>query len=289
MNNVLHIPVLLAEVTKYLDPAPGKQYIDATLGYAGHTLALLERGADVVGIDQDADLLELATARISATPYLSHFTPLHSSFSSALSSSRLPGESFNGVLFDLGVSSYQLDTPDRGFSFRYDAPLDMRMNRHLTVTAKDLINGLGKQELLDLLTTLGEVGPARRIVAAICTRRRIRPITTTLELASLVERTVGHRGRIHPATQVFQALRMAVNSEREELKAALPSALSKLRVGGVLAVIAFHSLEDEPVKAFFQVNPGLSTLTPKPVRPSAADVAQNPRCRSAKLRVGRKV
>lgn len=286
MTKSLHIPVMQGRVVEYLNPAPGKKFIDATLGYAGHTLALLETGSSVVGIDQDADLLELATTRISEAGYSQHFTPMHSSFSSALAGDRL-GE-VNGILFDLGVSSYQLDTPKRGFSFRYDAPLDMRMDRTLAVTARDLINGLGKKELTSLFKTLGEEKAALKIVEAVIDQRKIKPIETTKELADLVSRVTPGNGRVHPATKVFQALRMAVNTEREELKAALPSALSHLALGGVMAILSFHSLEDEIIDTWIATElkkDTLKLLTPTPESPGADEILRNPRARSAKLRV----
>lgn len=285
---LLHTPVLVKEVTEFLAPDSGKDYIDATLGYAGHTLELLQAGSSVVGIDQDADILELATKRINEAGYGYRFTPMRSSFASALASDRLPLDHYAGVLFDLGVSSYQLDTPGRGFSFRYDAPLDMRMDKSLGVTARDLINGLGKKELVTLFTTLGEEKAALKLAEQIVDARKIKPIETTKELADLITRFVPRHGKIHPATKVFQALRMAVNSEREELKAALPSALSHLQNGGVLAVIAFHSLEDIIVQDFFANTATLINLTLLPIEPSGTEIAHNPRCRSAKLRVGRK-
>lgn len=287
----LHTPVLLPETMHCLNPAAGKHYIDATLGYAGHTLAMLETGATVVGIDQDADLLELATTRIATAGYADRFTPMRASFATALGDDRLPGNHYDGVLFDLGVSSYQLDTPGRGFSFRYEAPLDMRMNKDLAVTAADLINGLGKKELVTLFHTLGEEKAALKLAEKIVDQRKIKPIKTTLALAKLIEKHVptSTTRRIHPATKVFQALRMAVNSERDELKAALPSALSKLKIGGVLAVICFHSLEEALVASFLRDHDDLKSLNPLPLTPSTTEVSHNPRSRSAKLRALRRV
>lgn len=288
MTKLLHTPVMLDRVVEYLDPQPGKKFIDATLGYAGHTLALLEKGSSVAGIDQDADLLELATGRIAEAGFGGNFTPMHSSFSSALQpSERLP-EDFDGVLFDLGVSSYQLDTPKRGFSFRFQAPLDMRMDKTLAVTARDLVNGLGKKELIALFKTLGEEKAALKIVEAIIDARKEKPIETTKELAGLVARVTPGNGRVHPATKVFQALRMAVNTEREELKAALPSALSHLALGGRVAILSFHSLEDEIIDTWVNAehkNGTIKLLTTTPESPSAIEIQGNPRSRSAKLRV----
>ena len=298
-TNNLHTPVMLDEVIHYLDPAPGKRYLDATLGYAGHTLGLLQAGAQVTGIDRDEDMLNIATERIAKAGFATQFTPIHSSFSQALdlqgqtltARAGLKGQ-FDGVIFDLGVSSYQLDTPGRGFSFRYDAPLDMRMDKNLAVTAADLVNGLGKNELVELFTTLGEDRNAKRITNAICARRQTSPITTTQELADLVVGLVGRSRGIHPATRIFQALRMAVNSERLELKTALPSVLSSLKEGGVIVVISFHSLEDKIVKSW--INDATSAgqieeITQNVEEPSAKEIAINPRSRSAKMRVARRL
>jgi 16S rRNA (cytosine1402-N4)-methyltransferase len=279
---------MLTEAVELLDPKPGKVFVDATLGYAGHTLALLKAGATVIGIDRDADMLEAALARIHQAGFNEQFTPMRTAFGSAFGSDRIAPASCDGILFDLGVSSYQLDTASRGFSFRADAPLDMRMDRDLAVTAADLVNGLGKKELGELFALLGEESAARQIAAAIVERRRVAPLKRTGELARLVEKTVGGKTtRIHPATKVFQALRMAVNSERDELKAALPSAWSSLREEGRLVVISFHSLEDKIIKTYFAqwTADGEGRELPEmPRSPSRSEILANPRSRSAKLR-----
>lgn len=288
-DKLLHTPVLLQEVVQIMQPATGKTYLDATLGYGGHSLSLLQAGATVIGVDQDADILELARQRLTSAGLTAHFTAIHSSFAAALASERITSQTFDGILFDLGVSSYQLDTPDRGFSFRHEAPLDMRMNKDLAVTAKDLINGLGKNELTELFKTLGEERETRAIVKAILEERKKNPIETTTALANLIAKNVRRsKSHLHPATKVFQALRMAVNTEREELKAALPSAWSCLKPGGVLAVISFHSLEDEIVKSFFASLPNLAEVSDV-ITPSLDEQYDNHRSRSAKLRYGRKV
>jgi len=288
----LHQPVLVQEIMTYLAPSPGKKYLDATLGLGGHALALLSAGAEVVGIDRDSKALELASHLINEAGYRDRFRALHGSFAAVLTDSTL-GEGYHGALFDLGVSSYQLDTPNRGFSFRNEAPLDMRMDPSTqTVTAADLVNGLGRKELYVLFKNLGQVGNSRRLVDALCRTRRLAPIRTTTQLARLVESLFPRTGKLHPATQVFQALRMAVNSEREELKAALPSALSRLNSHGVLAVISFHSGEDRLVKTQFSAweKEGItSSLTASPLTPSPQELAANPRSRSAKLRVNRRL
>lgn len=285
--STLHTPVLYDEVMRLLAPAPAKSYLDCTLGYGGHALGLLAAGASVTGLDQDQAMLNQATTRIQDSGYADRFTPIHSSFASYLASSRA---SYDGILFDLGVSSYQLDTPERGFSFRFDAPLDMRMNpAGQSVTAANLVNGLGKTELTELFRTLADSPAASRVATAIVAARKQTPFTTTTQLAELIARTVrGGSKRIHPATVFFQALRMAVNSEREELKAALPSALSCLAESGVLAVISFHSGEDKLVKDFF-ASSNLVSLTAKPITASESEINRNARARSAKLRAGRRI
>lgn len=289
----IHTPVMLAEVIHYLDPKPGKRYIDATLGYAGHALEMMKHGAEIVGIDRDTDMLDIATDRIAKAGFSKLFTGINYSFADALDKDKniLTGK-FDGILFDLGVSSYQLDTPERGFSFRYDAPLDMRMDKRLAVTAADLVNGLGRNELVELFTTLGEDGNAKRVVSEICRIRLIHPITTTEQLSDLIISVVGRPRGIHPATKIFQALRMAVNGERLELKAALPSALSWLKEGGLVATIAFHSLEDRIIKGWMNDAESagqIEVMTNGAVEPGTEEVARNPRSRSAKLRVAKRL
>lgn len=286
----LHTPVMLQEVLDLLRPGKGKSYIDATLGYAGHTLGLLGKGASVVGIDQDAAMLELAGTRVTEASYASSFSMVHDSFAHALAELSTKDGKYDGVLFDLGVSSYQLDTPERGFSFRYESPLDMRMNPGgQQVTARDLINGLGKKELVELFQELGEEHAAKKLAEAICQVRKLSPISTTKELVDIIETVIHRTGHLHPATKVFQSLRMAVNSEREELKAALPSALSCLSLGGVMAVISFHSLEDKIVKDFMDNCSEGEVMTAKPITPNVSEINSNPRSRSAKLRAIKRI
>ncbi|MBT7912889.1 16S rRNA (cytosine(1402)-N(4))-methyltransferase RsmH [Candidatus Bathyarchaeota archaeon] len=293
-KNKIHIPVMLKEVLEHLAPEPGKRYIDATLGAAGHTLAILETGATVLGIDRDQEIIEIATDKIKEAGLSTNFTTLRGSFADLLQPSRsdLVGSDYDGILFDLGVSSYQLDTPERGFSFRFDAPLDMRMDpENQAVTAADLINGLGRNELVKLFKELSEERYAALLADVICDARKQNPITTTLELAELIESRVKRTGRLHPATRIFQSLRMAVNTERDELKAVLPSALSNLKPGGVIIVISFHSGEDSIVKAQIAdwlkeglIEAGSNLL----LTTSSEEALTNPRSRSAKLRVIRK-
>ena len=286
----IHTPVLLSEVVALLAPGPGKKFVDATLGAAGHTMALLERGAEVVRIDHDHEIIELSQERVAEAGYSDSFTAKQGAFASVIPT--LSGE-YDGILFDLGVSSYQLDTASRGFSFQKEAPLDMRMDpSSQQVTAADLVNGLGRKELYELFQELGEERYARRIADELVLARRVSPVATTRTLARIIEGIVPRTGKIHPATKVFQALRMAVNSEREELKAALPSALSQLRVGGTLVVISFHSGEDRIVKSFLKEKAEsgeLEIIGLKPLSPGLGEVSANPRSRSAKLRAGRRV
>lgn len=289
MTNI-HTPVMLTEVLAYLKPVGGKRYIDATLGAAGHTVALAKGGAEVLGIDQDQEMIEIALKELKKAGVTNLVTVRRGHFANL---DEYAGEAgwpeVDGILFDLGISSLHLDKPERGFSFRFDAPLDMRMDTNLSVTAKDLVNGLGRKELHDLFIKLGEEHAARRLADAIVRERRVKPIETTGELATIAEKSLGGKsGKIHPATKIFQALRIAVNDELNELRDALPKALSLLKVGGVLAVISFHSLEDRIVKNFAieASEAGLAeAVTSKPITPGIDEVNINPRSRSAKLRV----
>lgn len=293
MNNY-HIPVLLQEVLTNLTIQPGELYIDATLGGGGHTFAMIAQGARVLGIDVDEDAIvhvrenlkshgitegkELTMAKgnfakIDEFATNSHFNPV------------------SGILLDIGVSSHQLDTPERGFSFQ-DGPLDMRMDSSLTVSAKELINGLTEKELVDVFERLGEEHAARKIARAIVERRKQAPIVTTGELAELIRRSSFGGQSVHPATRVFQALRIAVNDELFVLEQALPKALMLLRPGGRLAVISFHSLEDRIVKKTFEsmASKGMGKIiTHKPIQATDEEVLQNRRSRSAKLRVIEKI
>ncbi len=287
MSTHTHTPVMLQETLTYLAPSPGKLFLDATLGLGGHTAALASSGADVIGIDRDQDAIELAKANLSDKGLMGSVKAYHRPFSSL--SELLKEKTLDGALFDLGVSSLQLDDSSRGFSFKNTAPLDMRMDRGQGVTAEDLIAALSLKELARLFLELGEEPHAKTIARKIVELRKHKPITTTTELATLVESLVPRHGKTHPATRIFQALRMAVNTEREELKAALPSALNLLGVGGVCVVISFHSLEDRIVKRIFSsLSESWEILTHKPVTPSPLEISSNPRSRSAKLRAARR-
>ncbi len=310
VSTTVHEPVLLHEVLSYLTPRPGGQYVDGTFGGGGHARAILEASAPdgrVLALDADPSAVE--RARILAAHYPGRLVPCHGNFRELARLARQCGfDRVDGVLFDLGLSSDQLADPRRGFSFQLSGPLDMRFDPRQGMPAAVIVNTWSVEELTDLFWRFGEEPRARIIARAIVAERARRPIETTTQLAELVERAVGtRRARIHPATRVFQALRIAVNEELEALASGLEQALELLRPGGRLVVIAFHSLEDRLVKQFMRREaasclcppetpicvcghiPRLRILTPRAVRPSAAEVARNPRSRSARLRAAERI
>jgi 16S rRNA (cytosine1402-N4)-methyltransferase len=252
--------------------------VDMTLGAGGHAEALLAAGVGrVIGIDRDPEAIELASARLER--FRARFDARLATFASFD-----PEEPVDGVLFDLGVSSMQLDAPERGFSYRRPGPLDMRMGPDAR-SAMDLVNELPEDELADLIFQYGEERRSRRVAAAIVRVRSRAPITTTDELARVVAGAVGRRaGGPHPARRTFQALRIAANRELEELTASLPQAVGFLAPGGRVVVIAYHSLEDRVVKRFLRDDERVRALTKRPLRPSDDEVGHNARARSARLR-----
>jgi 16S rRNA (cytosine1402-N4)-methyltransferase len=275
-----HEPVMTAEVVEFLGGRP--TVVDMTVGSGGHAAALLEAGVSrLVGVDRDPEALALAGGRLSA--FGERVRLVAARFSEV--DEDVVGGPADGVLFDLGVSSMQLDRPERGFGYRVDGPLDMRMGEgsgEAGPSAADLVNGLPERDLADLIYRLGEEPRSRRIAAAIV---RHRPVRTTDQLTGIVVSAVGKRpGGPHPARRTFQALRIAVNRELEELTAALPPAAGLLGPGGRVVVISYHSLEDRIVKRAFRDDDRLDVLTKKPLVASAAERAGNPRSRSAKLR-----
>ena len=275
-----HEPVMTAEVVEFLGGRP--TVVDMTVGSGGHAAALLEAGVSrLVGVDRDPEALALAGGRLSA--FGERVRLVAARFSEV--DEDVVGGRADGVLFDLGISSMQLDRPERGFGYRVDAPLDMRMGEgsgEAGPSAADLVNGLPERDLADLIYRLGEEPRSRRIAAAIV---RHRPVRTTDQLTGIVVSAVGKRpGGPHPARRTFQALRIAVNRELEELTAALPPAAGLLGPGGRVVVISYHSLEDRIVKRAFRDDDRLDVLTKKPLVASAAERAGNPRSRSAKLR-----
>ncbi len=282
----MHQPVLCQEVIDLLRPRPGGVTVDATLGLGGHAERILKCGGRVVGIEWDDDAAARAAERLGPTVEIARDS--YANLPSILDSRNAPV--VDGILVDLGVSSLQLDTASRGFSFIREGPLDMRMSPHLRRTAADLLRESGERELERILREYGEEPRARKIAAAIV-RTRGEPggdvLETTRALAEFVERLVGRHGRTHPATRVFQALRIAVNDELENLKKFLGVFDKYLGKGGRCCVVSFHSLEDRLVKRSFREKAaagGMRLVTKKPVRPSRGEVLQNPRARSAKLR-----
>ena len=293
-----HIPVLVGEVVLALRPQANGVYVDATLGEGGHAEALLRASVPsgrVIGIDRDAEVLRIARQRL--TVFGSRVDIVHghaAQLRSILETLEVP--QVDGILLDLGVSSYQLETAERGFSFAREGPLDMRMDRRVEPTAATLVNTLGEGELANLIRRYGEEHWARRIARAIVRARRRAPLRTTQDLAAIITQVIpsGARPlRIHPATRTFQALRIAVNQELSALEGSLKVAIACLRSGGRLCVIAYHSLEDRIVKRTFQAYatsqenslPQVRLLTKKPVTSTLTERQINPRARSAKLRV----
>ena len=289
----MHTPVLVSEVLEFLRPRPGQRFIDGTVGLGGHAATLLPRllsGGRLLGIDRDASALDVAAERLSK--YRGHFELVHGNFRDlAAIVGRTDFGKVDGILLDLGVSSLQLDTPERGFSFVAEGPLDMRMDTTQPTTAATILRRAPARDLERLFRDYGEERFARAIARAVVRERgRLR---TTRDLAELIERVVPRREwRIHPATRVFLALRLRVNSELEALEAALEAAPAVLSPGGRIGVISFHSLEDRIVKNCFrdQARAGtMSVVTRKPVGPTEAEVERNRRARSAKLRVAERL
>lgn len=296
-----HVPVLLDEVIAGLAPAPGETHVDGTFGAGGYSAALLAAGARVVAFDRDPDAVEAGAAAAEASDGRLVLVPgLYSEMAAELAARGV--EAVDGVTLDVGVSSMQIDQAERGFSFQADGPLDMRMGR-TGPSAADVVNTADEGEIADILFELGEERQSRRVARAIVAAR---PITRTGELASVVRRALGHRehDKKDPATRTFQALRIHVNRELGELEDGLAAAERVLRPGGRLAVVSFHSLEDRIVKRFLKARSGASAgsrhlpataaapasfdAVAKPVRAGAAELARNPRSRSATLRVARR-
>ncbi|HQR33389.1 MAG TPA: 16S rRNA (cytosine(1402)-N(4))-methyltransferase RsmH [Blastocatellia bacterium] len=306
----VHQPVMPVEALAALDAGKGGLFVDATLGLGGHTELILQASptARVIGIDRDAEAIALATERLSG--FGERFEAVKSDYrqiKTILMEREI--ESVTGVLADLGVSSFQFDEPERGFSFRSDSPLDMRMDRSQSLTAADLVNGLGERELADLIFQFGEERASRRIARLIVAERAKAAIITTTQLANLVVKAVKQPGhwRIHPATKTFQALRIAVNRELDALDKFVADAVEMLAVGGRLVLITFHSLEDRIIKQALKFQSGhcvcpqsqpvcqcgatkrVEVLTRKAIQPSEPEIAANPRARSAKLRACQKL
>ncbi|MBG1259218.1 16S rRNA (cytosine(1402)-N(4))-methyltransferase RsmH [Nostoc commune] len=280
-----HISVLGREVIEGLAVRPGGHYLDVTVGGGGHSRLILEAAADVrvTAVDQDEDAL--AAARKELAEFSDRIQFIYSNFADY----EFIPNTFDGILADLGVSSYHLDQAERGFSFRQAANLDMRMDRGRSLTAADIINNWDESELADIFFKYGEERLSRRIARRIVERR---PLHTTTELADAIASSVPPKyryGRIHPATRVFQALRIVVNDELKSLETFLDKAPNALVPGGRIAIISFHSLEDRPVKHGLRNSPLLKVLTKKPIIAPEEEINQNPRSRSAKLRIAEKL
>jgi len=305
--NTVHQPVLYKEIIHALQPRRGGRYVDGTLGAGGHARGILEACApdgQLLGLDVDPQALALA--RETLAPHEQRLHLAQASFTSLSAQLKALGwDSVDGIVLDLGASSMQFDTAERGFSFQHDAPLDMRFGPHALQTAADIVNTYAEGELADVIYEYGEERDSRKIARAIV---KARPLHTTRELAAVIEAVSPRRGdRIHPATRTFQALRIAVNDELASIREVLPQAVASLSLGGRLAVISFHSLEDRIVKDFFReqskdlVNPPYEQRYPverraiikevnrKPIQPSEEETKNNSRARSAKLRIAEKV
>ena len=301
-----HQPIMAREILAAFETVKGKQIFDGTLGGGGHSKAFLERGAYVVGCDQDAEALKYAGRRLAQ--FGDCFLPVRGNFSDMDSLLRTVGiDRVDGVLMDLGVSSHQLDEPSRGFSFRQDGPLDMRMDDRAEFSARDLVNGWDEAAMVRIFRDYGEEKQAVKAAKEIVEAREQKAIETTLQLAEIIERAVPRVSGKHPATRVFQAIRLAVNREMEVLEAALNRSLTVLSEGGVLAIISFHSLEDRMVKRFMRRHSTpfidrpewpepkensdycLALPSRRAISPSDSEIEKNPRARSAKLRVAVKL
>ena len=287
---MLHTPVLVAEAIEWLRIRPEGTYLDATTGTAGHSIEIARRltSGRLVCVDRDPQALEIARERLKE--FGERVILVHAEFSQIGDVAREHGN-FDGVLADLGISSLELDSPERGFSFRYAADLDMRMNPNVELTAAEIVNEWPEKQLADLLFQKAEETDSRRIARAIV---RARPIRDTEHLATVVAgvRKVRGRQKLHPATKTFLALRIAVNREEEELEQFLSRTPATLNSGGRWVVISYHSREDRPVKRAFQQlerEGGFRVLTRKVIVPREAEIADNPRARSAKMRVAEKV
>ena len=308
-----HKPVLLQEVLEFLQPKPGMVFVDGTLGGGGHSKAILEKilpGGKLLDFDQDLDAINAAKQVLTPLGE-ENFQLFHRNFRDmAQALSQTAYEKVDGILLDLGVSSYQLDQKERGFSYQYDAPLDMRMDRTQDFDAAELVNKAGLEELARIIRDYGEEKWAKRIASFIVEERQRNPLRTTGQLVEVIKKAIPNSARRegpHPAKRTFQALRIAVNRELEILPPALEDALGLLKPGGRMAVITFHSLEDRLVKTAFrkaaqgcvcpkdfpmcvcQQKPRVKIITGKPVVPTTEEIADNPRARSAKLRVVEKV
>jgi len=293
-----HTPVMMSEIINYLNLSPGKIVVDATIGTGGHSEEILKRilpGGRLIGIDRDQESLAVARERLGEFSNYCEF--VHENFvgiDTILSNLNI--KKVDAILFDLGISSFQLENPHRGFSFQVEGPLDMRLDRDSYISAYDLVNNLNEEEISTLLWNFGQERWHSRIARLLVKEREQHPIATTSELANIVVRSIPHRYsrryyRIHPATRTFQAVRIAVNRELEILDSAVNKAISVLNNKSRICVISFHSLEDRVVKLNFRqayAQGLINIITPKPLTPSYAEIETNPSSRSSKLRVAQR-
>lgn len=285
-----HIPVLLDEVIKAFEGKQISTFFEGTVGLGGHAKEILQSHPEIqryIACDRDLNAIEIAKETLR--PWSDKVEFVHSPFAeikSILKEKKI--SSIDGYLIDIGVSSMQLDKGSRGFSFKVDAPLDMRMDETMNTTAADLVNTLPEQELARIFYEYGEEFRSRAAAKVICLARKKRKITTTFELCDVLEKVL-RKGKIHFATKVFQALRIAVNDELGQLKNGLQGAIESCKAGAILSVISFHSLEDRIVKWVFKEEPSLQVITKKPLEATREEIKKNPRSRSAKLRVAEKI
>ena len=292
-NAAIHLPVLFQEVLEYLAPKPGGVYVDGTLGLGGHSLGILQRSVPdgrVIAFEWDQAAMEISQQRLK--DYSSRLTILRQNFAEIGPGLKGLGvDAVDGLIVDIGMSSLQLDAGCRGFSFKVDEPLDMRMDTRREITAASLLAKCSEEELADIFYYFGEEKQARPIAAEIVRARKLKVVESSKELAQLVARAIPrrfHPKKIHVATKVFQALRIAVNTEFENLARLLDDGPALLKPGAALCVISFHSLEDRMVKRKFKEHSLLDVITAQPVMATAAEISANPRARSARLRVARK-
>jgi 16S rRNA (cytosine1402-N4)-methyltransferase len=306
MSQAPHLPVLYKAIITALDPKSPGRYVDGTLGAGGHAAGILTGSApngQLLGLDLDPQALSIARETLAPFGGRAHIVQA-SYLTMKEEAAKLGWDAVDGIVLDFGVSSMQLDTPERGFSFLNDGPLDMRFTPNAALSAADLVNSFSEEDLADIIFRFGEERLARRIARTIVGNR---PIETTRQLADLILKSIGKRERIHPATRTFQALRIAVNGELEAVESVLPIAVSLLRPGGRLAVISFHSLEDRIVKEYFRRESRDCNCPPrqpictcghkaiikevnrKPIEADDDEIKENPRARSAKLRVAQKI
>ena len=289
-----HQSALLNQVVRLLEIKPQEKYIDATLGGAGHAIAILKKGGLLLGIDWDSHAIQYSQKKLAKACPRANYRLVLGNFADLKKIAQDNDFSpVSGIIFDLGPSLYQLKSPSRGFSFlNTNSPLDMRMSAHQSVTAADLIDGLNKGELYALFSQLAQEYDSRSIIKAILVARRLKKIKTTGELVNIIKKIKKNKSKIHPATKIFLALRIAVNDELNNLKKALPQAIELLKKGGKLIVLSYHSGEDRIVKHFFKkiaAQKLIKILTKKPIIASPPEIRKNPISRSAKLRAIEKI